>query len=85
MPLTEIQMQHGPFAQAFWPGRDYVLTCGTDERVAMVRKSCDADWLEAVIVHGDTQKTVRLAAERRLRWVNKANKGLMAKYKEQNP
>lgn len=70
--MTAIQKRHGPFAQkcpSYW-GAEYTVTCDAGDRLRMVRESCDAEWLEAVSKHKDTQKTVRAAAERRLRWVN---------------
>jgi hypothetical protein len=72
--MTAIQKRHGPFAEkcpSYW-GAEYTVTCDAGDRIRMVRESCDAEWLEAVIKHKDTQKTVRAAAERRLRWVNTA-------------
>lgn len=72
--ITPIQRQYGPFAKEcpkHW-GMTHVVECGAAGRIQRVRESCNADWLELVIAHADTQKTVRLAAERRLRWVNKA-------------
>lgn len=82
MPLTPIQLKHGPFAvdrPAHWPGGPRVLHINDAEsRLVLVKKSCDADWLTAVIRDRDVQVTIRLAAERRLRWVNKAIKKLVA-------
>jgi hypothetical protein len=80
--VNAIQIKYGPFAQEcpkHW-GMTHVTTCGVVDRIAMVKASCDADWLEAVIKHCDTQKTVRLAAERRLRWVEKACIALLNDY-----
>ena len=88
MPLTETQRLHGPFAipaPAFWPGGPKVLyICGVQDRITMVKKSTDADWLGYVVTHAE-QKTVRVAAARRLKWVNKAVSGLIADYKKRNP
>lgn len=73
--LLKFQKAHGPFTQprpTWWPpGGPSVLTalCAND-RIHLVKRSTDADWLELVIAAGDTQVTVRRAAERRLRWVN---------------
>lgn len=80
--MNAIQLKHGPFAFACpreWgnPSR-YLVTCDVSSRCEMVKRSTDADWLQAVIDHHDTQKTVKLAAERRLRWVTKAVTDLAA-------
>jgi hypothetical protein len=71
-----------PWASSAFPG---ALVCDAESRLALVKQSTDADWLERVIGFRNTQKSVRLAAERRLRWVNKACAGLLAKYHQQNP
>jgi len=71
-----------PWASSFCPG---AFICDAESRLAHVKTSTDADWLKQVILHRDTQISVRLAAERRLRWVNKACAGLLAKYRQQNP
>lgn len=70
--MTEIQIKYGPFACACPPhwGMTHVTTCDVVSRLEMVKKSTDADWLEAVIKHHATQKTVVKAAERRLRRLN---------------
>ncbi len=80
--MNAVQLKHGPFAEdvthMHWPGTDHVVTCGVEDRIALVKKSTDAEWLEVVIAHEETQKTVRVAAERRLKWVLKAVKALKA-------
>ena len=68
--MTEIQRKYGPFANEtpkFWPnGPAYLETCGVEDRLALVKKSTDQEWLAAVLVQAG-QKTVRLAAARRLK------------------
>lgn len=77
--MNEIQKQYGPFAHATtFGGATHCLTCDVVSRIAMVRQSIDAEWLAAVIKHRGTQKTVRLAAERRLRAVNRQSSGTAA-------
>ena len=44
-----------------------VQTADARPRTEKVRDSTDSEWLRAVIAWPHTQKTVRLAAERRLR------------------
>lgn len=80
MPLTAIQKQHGPFAIVDDVcGKATVMVWATvEDRVHLVKKSTDADWLQAVIRDRDMQASVRIAAERRLRWVKKAIAGLKA-------
>lgn len=82
MPLTPIQQLHGPFAvdcPSWWPsGPKVLVTQAVADRLHLVQESTDADWLTAVIRDRDVQVKVRLAAKRRLRWVNKAVKELVA-------
>lgn len=63
-----MKIRNHPFASRVFPG---ALVCDVQSRIALVKQSMDADWLEKVIKSKDTQKTVRAAAERRLRWVEK--------------
>ena len=56
-------------------------TCDAASRLEMVKITSDPLWLNAVTLWPETQKTVRQAAERRLRWVNKAL--LLAQLKSQ--
>ena len=67
--MTAIQLKYGPFAKerpAFWPnGPTHLETCGVEDRLALVKESTDQEWLAAVLVQAG-QKTVRLAAARRL-------------------
>jgi hypothetical protein len=73
--VTELQRKHGPFAvppPAYWPNGPHALyTCDASSRTALVKESTDAEWLQAVIRDRDVQASVRLAAERRLRRINK--------------
>lgn len=75
--MNATQLKHGPFAQAS-PGWivPFVVVGDAVDRIRLVKQSTDADWLKAVIRDRDCQATVRLAAERRLRWVTKAVKTL---------
>jgi hypothetical protein len=83
MPLTLLQRKYGPFAfPTIVPELTHVTVCSVADRIALVKDSTDADWLGYVLTHAE-QKSVRLAAARRLKWVNKAVAGLMAKYKAQ--
>ena len=70
--MNPIQLKHGPFAIECPPhwGLPYMVTCDAESRLDLVKESTSADWLKAVIKSRGTQKTVRLAAERRLRWLN---------------
>lgn len=43
------------------------ICCDADSRLARVKASTDVAWLRSVLAHRDTQRTVVLAAERRLR------------------
>lgn len=68
--MNACQLRHGPFAKdvtgMHWPGRDHVVTCGTEDRLQMVRESVDLEWLQAVVQHEETQLTVAAAAARRI-------------------
>jgi len=66
MPLTEIQLKYGPFAEAVqhWPGRDHVVTCDAESRLDLIKSATDLDWLQAVIRDRDVQASVRLAVGR---------------------
>jgi hypothetical protein len=44
-----------------------LTTCGVDDRIRLVKETDDPATLRAMIDHPNTQKTVRQAAERRLR------------------
>lgn len=78
MPITRIQKLHGPFAfRCPFPPHPILQTCGVADRIEMVKRSTCADWLGYVLTHCE-QKSVRVAAARRLKWVNKAIAGLMA-------
>ncbi len=65
--MNAIQKQFGPFAHACPPGwgMTHVHTSGADDRIKMVKQSDDQEWLAAVISHAE-QKTVRVAAARRI-------------------
>jgi hypothetical protein len=81
--VNTIQKKYGPFARpSVVPGWTHVQVCNVADRIGLVKESTDADWLSYVLTHAE-QKSVRLAAARRLKWVNKAGAGLMAKYKAQ--
>ncbi len=49
--------------------------CDAESRMQKVRESGDAEWLRRVVRCKDTQKTVREAAERRIRRLLKTTKG----------
>jgi len=74
--LTQLQKQYGPWA-VDPPGRysrgslDHSLICTVAERLPMIKESFDHQWLRAVIADLDSTKTVRQAAERRLRKLRK--------------
>lgn len=78
--MTDFQKQHGPFAKACpasWGLKlDCLHTCDAASRIDLVKESADAEWLQAVIKDRDVQSSVRLAAERRLRWLHKNIKAL---------
>lgn len=80
--MNAIQKQFGPFAKevpkSWGVNMTHMNLTDVQGRRGMVMESTDADWLQSVIDHHDTQKTVKLAAERRLKWVNKAVAGLIA-------
>lgn len=44
-----------------------VQVCGVEDRLRLVKEAKDQSWLQRVLAWPDTQKTVRQAAERRLR------------------
>jgi uncharacterized protein (DUF305 family) len=87
--VNAIQKQFGPFAKeipkSWGVNMTHMSLTDAEGRKRVVMESTDADWLQAVIDHHDTQKSVQLAAQRRLKWVNKAIAGLMANYKKANP
>jgi len=73
--VNAIQLKHGPFAEpvpkAWGLNMTHMAVSDVEGRNRRVKESTDAEWLAAVIAHHDTQKTVRVCAERRLKQVNK--------------
>ena len=71
--MTAIELKYGPFASEppkFWPNAPaYLLTCGVEDRIKLVKQSTDWEWLAAVLKTAE-QKTVRVAAARRLKALN---------------
>ncbi len=47
------------------------ITCGSDDRLHQIKMSTDLDWLKKVLAWKDNQITVRQAAERRIRQLQK--------------
>jgi hypothetical protein len=71
--VNAIQLKHGPFAlpaSKGWP-LSHMMEVDAQARVQLVRQSSDVEWLGAVVKGRDIQMVVRLAAERRLKRVNK--------------
>lgn len=70
--LTELQKKYGPWAEPAPPGYriTHTATCDVRDRLGMVRNSVDVEWLRAVSRDAHAQKTVRLAAQSRLRKLN---------------
>ena len=58
--------QDNPWAYQTFEGR-WVQTCSAADRLVVVRETTDPDRLRTIITWPHTQKTVRQAAERRLR------------------
>lgn len=82
--MNEIQKQYGPFARkpAFsYCGRSYEIVCDAASRLDLVKTSTDAEWLQRVIKYPSSQKSVKQAAERRLRWVENACEALLEDYR----
>lgn len=73
--MTDLQKKSGPFAVPVPPGfpikQAHLTICAAASRLDLLKKSTDANWLQAVIRDRDVQATVRLAAQRRLRAITK--------------
>lgn len=75
--MTACQKENVPFASPtpnYWPnGPKFLCVANAAERIILVRKSTDPEWLQAVIDHPHSQRTVKLIADAQLRRLAKRN------------